>query len=664
MAEALPFLKTYADEAARRLEAIAGRALTQAERDKIDQIAAERCDDQMVAIVNPHFNVRSTTSIGRIAGWIKNRKPMPAIVTGHGTIFKPHDEFKSTVGEMVDFLMKTRKVAKNQMFDLMREGRSPDDPEVKALDQRQKIFKLLANSFYGAYGEKGFHFYDQALGPAVTYTGQLIISSTLFGFESFMSNNLWLRDEDDMARHVALCLIQCEGADPQDEWGEHPGLIEAVDAEYVVGRLVDAAAPGWDSESYARQLVEGLGPNELLALALRGDPYTFMTFPKTYELLAVALSGEIREADPGKLKDHHPEGKAAMEQLWQGLKKWVAVSWMPPDMPRMVGEMKRRVVILTDTDSTFLNLHPWMNWLKENCEMADAEEDKLLTGMNVMVYLLRLMNDDQMAALTENLGVPEHKRRLINFKSEFVISRMVLTNGKKHYTALLKYQEGARIVGDKVELKGLAMKKTTTAKTTGTHFEKSIETRVLRAAEVDRVGLVRDVVTLEDRIRTSIASGEPTYSSPSVLGRMSEYADMYAMPVVRGTIAWNTVEVNNPIREGDRVNMFHLNVGTDVSRLTDEIAKFSEGGETYQALHRLMDEFFGHAAPEGLSKNGLNWIAVPKDVSTLPAWVLDLIDKESVLAANTSVIHPLLEAVGVRVIERPEPAVYSNCIRF
>jgi hypothetical protein len=492
----------------------------------------------------------------------------------------------------------------------------------------------------------------------------LIISSTLFGFESFMSNNLWLRDEDEMAKHVALCLLQCAGEDPQEEWGEHPGLIDAVDAEAVVACLVQASAPGWDSESYARHLVSGLGQNELMALALRGDPYSFMTFPVAYELLMTALGGEIREADPGKLKDHHPEGKAAMERLWQGLKKWVAVSWMPPDMPRMVGEMKRRVVILTDTDSTFLNLHPWMAWLKENCDMAEAAEDQLLTGMNVMVYLLRLMNDDQMAALTENLGVPEHRRRLINFKSEFVISRMVLTNGKKHYTALLKYQEGARIVGDKVELKGLAMKKTTTAKTTGTHFEKSIETRVLRSPEVDRVGLVRDVVALEDRIRASIGAGEPTYSSPSVLGRMSEYADMYAMPVVRGTIAWNTVEVNNPIREGDRVNTFRLNVGTDATRLTDELAKFPEDSETHAALKRLVDQFFGAAAPEGLSKNGLNWIAIPKDVATLPAWVLDLIDKESVLAANTSVVHPILESVGIRVIERPEPAVYSNVIRF
>ena len=171
MADALPFLQTYAEEAEKRLSALAGRALTGAERAKIITIATERVRDYMVVLINKHFEMRTTTSIGRLAGWIKNRKPSPAIVTGHGTLFRQHEEFPSTVGEMVDYLMKTRKVAKNQMFDLMRAGRSPDDPEVKALDQRQKIFKLLANSFYGAYGEKGFHFYNEALGPAVNFCG-------------------------------------------------------------------------------------------------------------------------------------------------------------------------------------------------------------------------------------------------------------------------------------------------------------------------------------------------------------------------------------------------------------------------------------------------------------------------------------------------------------
>ena len=664
MEEMLPFLKTYVEEAARRLAALARRPLTEAELARLEAVARERCRDRRVAIVNPHYAVRSDTSLGRIAGWMQTRKPAAPIVTGHGTLFKPHAEYKSVVGEMVDFLMKTRKVAKNQMFDLMRAGKHESDPEVKALDQRQKIFKLLANSFYGAYGEKGFHFYNDALGPAVTYTGQNIIASTMFGFEAFLTGNLWLRGPDEMARHVASCLMHCEGRDLQQEWGELPALAEAVDVEYVVSRLVDSSAPGWDAAACARGLVGTFGQGELLALALRGDPLSFMALPRAYGLLQTALAGEIKEADPGKIEQHHPAGKAAMEELYTGLRDWVMVHWMPADMPRIVGEMRRRTVCLVDTDSTFLNLHPWMAWLRENGGLEGADEDRLLTGMNVMVYLLRLMNDDQMAALTRNLGVPEDRRRLINFKSEFVISRMVLTNGKKHYTALQKYQEGARLIGDKVELKGLAMKKTTTAKTTGTHFEKSIENRILRPAEVDRIGLVRDVVTLEDRIRASIAAGEPTYSQPAVLGRLTEYADMYSMPVVRGMIAWNAVETNNPIREGDRVNSFRLNVGTNAARLGDELARHPEGSETRTALTRLMEKFFSADAPEKLSKNGLNWIAIPKEVTRLPDWLLPLIDVESVLQANTSVIHPLLEAVGVRVIERPEPALYSNILKL
>ena len=467
-----------------------------------------------------------------------------------------------------------------------------------------------------------------------------------------------------MARHAADCLRQGGGRDIQEQWGEHPDIVGAIEPSDVVEVLVKASAPGWDSRSCAEGLTQNLPTNDLMAIFLRGDPYTFLTFPRAYELIAVAIDGEIKEADPGKLEKHHPAGKAALEELWEGMKDWVAVHWMPADMPRMVGEMTRRVVILTDTDSTFLNLHPWMEWLTSYFDYSDADEDRLLTGLNSMVYLLRLMNDYQMACLTRNLGVPEHKRKLINFKSEFVIARMVLTDGKKNYAALNRFQEGARIVGDKVELKGLAMKKTTVAKSTGKFFEKSIEQRVLRSPEIDRVGLVRDIVTLENNIRANLANGGTEYSSPAALGRMSEYADMYSMPVVRGTLAWNSAEVNRPIREGDRVNTFRLRVGTDAAMLADEIAKWPEGSAEAEALTALMEEFFGATAPEGLSRNGLNWLAVPKDVPAIPEWARNLIDRESVLQANAAPIYPILEAIGVRVARLPAPESYSNLIRF
>lgn len=664
MSHEIPFLNRYEKEATAKLEAIARRPLTDGEAETLRALIAARVRDRRAVIYNPHTERSAETTMTRVAGWLTDRKPHPPIVTGHGTIFRNHDEFHSIVGDLVDFLMKTRKVAKNQMFDLMRAGARPDEPEVKALDQRQKIFKLLSNSWYGAYGEKGFHFYNEALGPAVTYQGQIIISSTLFGFESFLSGNLWLRNRDEMARHVADCLARAGGRDPQEAWGEHPGLVASIEDGDVAEVLALGSAPGWDARAYAAELEARMTPAEKLAIVMRGNPYLFLTFPRAFELLQVALGGEIREADPEKMEKHHPEGKAALEELWEGLKDWVAIHWMPADMPRMAASMTRRVVILTDTDSTFLNLHPWMQWLDENAGLAGATEEQRLTGLNAMVYLLRLLSDYQMSCLTRNLGVPERKRRLINFKSEFVIARMVLTDGKKNYAALNRFQEGARIVGDKVELKGLAMKKTTVARSTGTFFERSIETKILRSPTIDRVGLVRDIVTLEDRIRRSIAGGETEYSAPAVLGRMSEYADMYAMPVVRGTIAWNTVEVNRPIREGDRVNTFRLRIGTDAAALAALGQSRPEGSPERAAVDALLASFFGAEAEPGLSSNGLNWVCVPKDVTVLPAWVLDMIDGESVILANTSVVHPLLESVGIRVLSRPAPESYSTIIRF
>ena len=142
----LPFLEEYAKAAAAQLSMLIGRSLTDAEVRRLHQVTQERTEDTSVAIVNQHKQIRVDTTLGRLAGWLTSRKPMAPVVTGHGTVFKPHAEYHSTVCDMVTFLMDTRKVAKNQMFELMREGRSPDDPEVKALDQRQKIFKLLANS--------------------------------------------------------------------------------------------------------------------------------------------------------------------------------------------------------------------------------------------------------------------------------------------------------------------------------------------------------------------------------------------------------------------------------------------------------------------------------------------------------------------------------------
>ena len=659
----IPFVQKYRAAAIEKLEAVSKRPLTPNELDRLDKMILVSYKDKAAVIHNSVTGKTADTSVGKLAGWFENR-PGGAIITGHGSVFQTHSNYNSVVGEMVEFLLENRKVLKDKMFKLMHEGRPPDDPEVKALDVGQKLYKLLAVSFYGAYGERGFHFYNPALGPAVTYTGQLIIASTMFGFESLLFNNLWLRNRDEMARHIATCITEIGEDNIEDEWGEHPQLMEMVTPEYVTSMLVDASAPGWKAREYAEELTACMNKTQLLAIALRGDPHTFMTFPNAYADLQIALSGEIREADPGKLAKTHPKGKAAIERIIEGIKKWVAIRWLPVDLTHIVPKMVRRSVLLVDTDSNFINLHPWMQWLSTNMEGFDyANEQQHLTGLNIMVYILYMMSRFQMDILTKNMGVPEDKRILISFKSEFVIKRMVLTDGKKNYVALMRYQEGARIIGDKADFKGLSIRKSTVARDTGRFFEASIEKNVLRSDDVNRSALLHDVVQLEDRIRTDMKTGGMRYATPATLGNLSAYADKYAMPVVRGAFAWNAINEGNPIREGSRINLFRTVIGTDANAMADALAAAKEGSPEHVAISKLLELFFGTNAEEGMSKNGFNWIAIPRTEPEIPVYLRQFIDSQSVINANTAPIYPILEATGLRVV-RSDPEMYSNIIRF
>jgi hypothetical protein len=652
------FLDRYIAAAKQQLATLAGRSLTEKEIEALCALAALRFRDSEVALVNPHLGTRADTTLGKLAVWAPGRGDgdSAAIWTGQGTLYKPHKEHHSILGEMVIYLLSMRGVVKKQMFKLISEGHPKKSPEVRALDQAQKIWKLLANAFYGALSEKGFHFRDEAGGPAITYCGQLIISATLWGFESFLTGNYWLRDADELARHVAACIHVGAGELPTATWGDlngEPDVAQAADA------LVAHCAPGWNARPVAEALMATLCPEALWAVVLRGDPFTFASFPRAHNLIEQALAGEVTVE--GQLQ-WTPDAKAALDELAAGMLRWVAPPWLPGDLPHRVAEMRRRAVVLTDTDSTFISLALWRRHLE--AEHGVTTPAQRLTGLNCMIHVITALSGYQMELLTRNLGVPEDKRSLIRFKNEFVIDRMALTGGKKHYVALVRYQEGVELPGGgEVEIRGLAIKKTTVARSTGKYFEKSIADHLLRSPVVDRAALIRDVVELEGRVRASLMAGETTYSTPGVLGRLSEYAEQHAMPVVRGMLAWNAAQPDQPIREGDRVNTFRLRVGTDAALLADEAARWPEGSEERTVLTKLVEVFFGPTSHEGLQRNGLNWLAVPKDLAHVPPWAAALIDPENAIQANISPILPILESVGVQLL-RQKPETYSSAVAF
>ena len=490
----------------------------------------------------------------------------------------------------------------------------------------------------------------------------------MFGFESFLANNMWLENEHEVIRHIAKCVgdITASGV-LLEEWGDTTALEHLFTPEYVIDHIVESCADSWDARPLVTRIVSALSTRELQALALRGDPYSFTKLPRCMGLLATALGGAISEADPKHLAKHHPEGKAALEELYRGLSTWVRVSYVPHDLPRRSDRMKRRSVLLVDTDSNFITLNRWMEHLSEIFDTSGLSEEEELTCLNAAVYFLRLFSDQQMFELTTAMGVPEDKRHLIEFKSEYVVEVMVLTEGKKNYVCMNTHVEGVKIPGGEVVLKGLSLKKSTVARSTGSFFQKSIESHILRVKTPDRVALVRDIATLEDRIRTVVANGGTDFATPAVVGNISAYADASAMPVVRGLHAWNAARVDDRIREGDRVVLFRSVIGNDRAKMEAEVEKWPEGSEERIALTAILGKFFGTALlvpDETLVGHGFNWLAAPKNVTTLPQWAHGIVSVNEVVQANVAPILPLLNAVGVTPIFRPDPETYSNVCSF
>ena len=121
---------------------------------------------------------KSTIPAWRIANaYIMDSKPIASL---YGTFFKQHNVSTNRPAAMVSYLMDTRKVEKKAMNSY-----SEDSLEYAMHDRSQKVYKLMANSFYGVLSQSSFVFFNRLLGPSIKYArtyvqnGRLIVRAIM-----------------------------------------------------------------------------------------------------------------------------------------------------------------------------------------------------------------------------------------------------------------------------------------------------------------------------------------------------------------------------------------------------------------------------------------------------------------------------------------------------
>ena len=92
-----------------------------------------------------------------------------AIVAINGTIFMGHSKKTSFIGEICSYVLNSRKEYKEK-----RDSSELKSIEYLVSDNRQEVYKVLANALYGVFGNKHFRMFNLDVAETITLSGQEI----------------------------------------------------------------------------------------------------------------------------------------------------------------------------------------------------------------------------------------------------------------------------------------------------------------------------------------------------------------------------------------------------------------------------------------------------------------------------------------------------------
>lgn len=410
----------------------------------LDDMINEYIKNPRVIIDNNYIGKQINTDLLSTINWIENINP---IMGGHGVLYKNQHQVVNPLALMIQKFLTSRKKFKGQL----RFIEDKNSYEYKTFDRKQLSEKISANSIYGTFGNVISFLFNKYTAPSVTGSGQSLISTTEQAFESFLANNTLYNSINECFTFLNNVL--------KEKYEIDSGFLHDVDIDKVFKRLVDNFYNY--QEEYGELLysfLESLDQDQLNKIYYKNNLYEFSMHQEILSLLTIIVRSTKEFKDPNKVPE---SSKPYLEELWRYYKQFVLYNYSPIDRIQRLKNDRRRVVLTIDTDSNFLDLNPWVEFMFNNiinndyrCENRDPENLRFIS-VNTMAYIITNMMQTVLGRYTKDANIPKDYRHFINIKNEFLMSRVVLTAKKKRYFSSIRLREGDEIYPEKLDVKGL-----------------------------------------------------------------------------------------------------------------------------------------------------------------------------------------------------------------
>lgn len=657
-----------------------------------------------VKLDNNYKKVSVDLTLRDVSDYVKIKKP---IMSSFGLLFKRHDPNGNHTPfyNMIETFIQNRSKFKNKMFEYPK-----GSEEFQKYNLLQLLSKLDCNAVYGLLGQFSSMLYNTNMAQSVTFMGRSCISAAIMFFEQFLADNLQWGSLDEILMFIDEVVYQ----DPRifkDEDILDPDKYKT--REEVFMRLMkNCGFSGWYPSEHEMDIVwnmlGSLTQADLNRLYYRNNLYDFFDNSSMERALVYILEKlTIPFFDPNKPPK---EIKVELEELTKILKDYVYHPHLNMDRLFRVMTMKRKVSLITDTDSTIVSFDAWYrfvlskvqtkalrlsNWIGkfydilEPDEFGDLplkqiyrkvdhyEEYDFLTGkivhtppyrkiytitpddnlrhsiINIIAYIISQFIGDYMYLLTVNHHSASPNREcLMIMKNEFLFKRILITDGKKNYASYQELQEGNKIPASAaLDVKGMPIDKVTLQPKTRKRLKKILFDDILNSQKIDQVKVLRDIVQLETEIRNSLSSGSKEYYKPLTIKSKEFYDNPMGIQGIKASVIYNTLKDPGmepiDLEKRNTIDVVKLNINNkNIEALKDT---HPEVYEKIKALMKLED-----------FKTGINYIAVPMD-ETVPKWVLDYIDYDSII--NDNIKNFPLSYIGIKDFDR-NSINYTNIIDF
>lgn len=363
-------------------------------------------------------------------------------------------------------------------------------------DNQQGRIKILNNSISGAHASPHNPIYNKTAHTTltspcrcITTISDALAEKMLAGNRHYQTPEIAMADMASIIRIADLDAIRMAMITYD---------IKPPTAAYVIEHVLTSCRLYWRSGSKERQLkqfINAMSDIELAAVAYVSDlkairdnndffmrkfisslmekPTEPVDNPETYHskangdmlaMIGLIMSEELNGRTVYKMKDENPEDYklygAAVKQVFDWLAHYkdfivafLRTDCMPPSIHSLPSSL-RRVVVVSDTDSTVFTTEKWVTWYIGKNEFTR----KAMSVAGAMAYIDSQVLAHHLALLSKHMGVEESKLFRLSMKPEFYQPVFGVTNMSKHYFSYILACEGNVYHKPKFDVKGVNLK--------------------------------------------------------------------------------------------------------------------------------------------------------------------------------------------------------------